>query len=110
MTDQDSTNHHVGPNIGAGEPGRDWLGFGVGAEFQPSRAAEWLARGTEDLARLAGADTAAGPVRKHSIEVAAMCNPVAEIFDSDIALAQNFSRSQSSGAEMSVTSHAGADR
>lgn len=91
MTDQGSANHPVGSNIGTGAPGRDWLGFGVGAEFQPSRLAEWLALGTEDLARLADyphGDAAAVPVRKHLIEVAAMCNLVAEIFDGDIGKAK----------------------
>lgn len=82
MTDQRSANHPVGSNIGSGAPGRDWLGFGVGAEFQPSRVAEWLELGTADLERLAAA--AAVPVRKHLIEVAATCNQVAEIFDGDL--------------------------
>lgn len=91
MTDPGSANHPVGSNIGTGAPGRDWLGFGVGAEFQPSRVAEWLALGTEDLARLADAahgDAAAVPVRKHLVEVAAMCNLIAEIFDGDLEKAR----------------------
>jgi len=91
VTDPVSANRLVGSNIGASAPGRDWLGFGVDAEFQPSRVAEWLALGTEDLARLADVphgDAAAVPVRKHLIEVAAMCNLVAEIFDGDIEKAK----------------------
>lgn len=86
MTDQGSSNHPVGMNIGAGASVRDWLGFGVGAEFQPSRVAEWLELGTADLERLA--DATAVPVRKHLIEVAAMCNLVAEIFDGDLEKTQ----------------------
>lgn len=77
MTDEVSANRPVGSSIGASAPGRDWLGFGVGTEFQPTRVAEWLALGKEDLARLADAphgDAAAVPVREHLIEVAAMCN------------------------------------
>lgn len=90
VTNQISTNRSGDSNIGAGAPGRDWLGFGVGAEFQPSRVAEWLALGTEDLARLADAahSDAAVPVRKDLIELAAMCNLVAEIFDGDIEKAK----------------------
>jgi hypothetical protein len=63
----------------------------VDAEFQPSRVAEWLALGKEDLARLADyphGDAAAVQVRKHLIEVAEMCNLVAEIFDGDIEKAK----------------------
>jgi len=77
VTDQGSANHPAGSNIGTGAPGRDWLGFGLDAEFQPTRVAEWLALGREDLARLADAphgDAAAVPVSEHLIEVAAMCN------------------------------------
>ena len=91
MTDEVSANRPVGSSIGASAPGRDWLGFGVETEFQPSRVAEWLALGKEDLARLADAprgDAAAVPVREHLIEVAAMCNLVAEIFNGDIEKAK----------------------
>lgn len=76
-------------------PKKDLLGFGMGAQFQPRRVAEWLELTEKDISRVADVspnsvrydNAIPAAVRSRLEEIAITCNLVAEAFDGDVTKA-----------------------
>lgn len=104
MSDQVCISSPLGAAPVTGASGRDWLGFGHDAEFQPHRVAEWLELSPADVSRLGDVSiglasydgTMPAPMRDRLIEVAASCNLVADIFGGDLEEAKRWFRASNS--------------